>query len=106
MILDSNLKPWLLEVNQSPSFKTESGLDSRIKSKLVRDTLTLLNLSYKRRMHCITTIKQEMKKRMLTGKKTKFTPEEKEERIKMKQSERDEYERNNLNGFRLIYPCE
>jgi tubulin polyglutamylase TTLL6/13 len=57
-------------------------------------------------MHCITTIKQEMKKRMLTGKKTKFTPEEKEERIKMKQSERDEYERNNLNGFRLIYPCE
>ena len=57
-------------------------------------------------MQCITNIKQEMKKRMLTGKKNKLTPEEKEERVRMKQAERDEYERNNLNGFRLIYPCE
>ena len=57
IILDSNLKPWLLEVNQSPSYATESGLDMRIKSKLIKDTLTLLNLSYKRKINCIQTLR-------------------------------------------------
>jgi hypothetical protein len=42
---------------------------------------------------------------MLTGKKTKWTPEEREERISLKQKERDDFERNNLNGYKLIYPC-
>ena len=76
-MLDANCKPWLIEVNQSPSFKTESGLDSRIKTKLVTDTIQLLNLSWRRKNKIMNHLKQEMKKRMLTGKKTKWTPEEK-----------------------------
>ena len=52
-MLDSQLKPWLLEVNQSPSFKTDSQLDRRVKGELIRDTLTLLNVSYKRKMRYI-----------------------------------------------------
>lgn len=43
---------------------------------------------------------------MLTGKKNWLTLEEKEEKIKTTQAERDEYEKKNLNGFKLIYPCE
>mmetsp|Transcript_21574 Transcript_21574/g.3525 ORF Transcript_21574/g.3525 Transcript_21574/m.3525 type:complete len:94 (-) Transcript_21574:306-587(-) len=31
VLIDSKLKPWLLEVNHSPSFSTESPLDRRIK---------------------------------------------------------------------------
>ena len=49
VLIDENCKPWLIEVNQSPSFKADSGLDRRIKEKLVSDTLTLLNLSVKRK---------------------------------------------------------
>jgi len=33
IMIDRNFKPWLLEVNQSPSFKTDSGLDYEVKSK-------------------------------------------------------------------------
>lgn len=52
-MLDQNLKPWLLEVNQSPSFKTDAGLDTRVKGELIRDTLKLLNVTYKRKMRYI-----------------------------------------------------
>ena len=35
VLIDENCKPWLIEVNQSPSFKADSGLDRRIKEKLI-----------------------------------------------------------------------
>jgi len=69
-MLDQNLKPWLLEVNQSPSFKTDAGLDTRVKGELIRDTLKLLNISYKRKMRYINKQRNELKQRMLTGKKS------------------------------------
>jgi len=43
ILLDHSLKPWLLEVNQTPSFSTESPLDYKIKYELIRDTLALVN---------------------------------------------------------------
>ena len=48
-MIDEDCKPWLIEVNQSPSFKADSGLDKRIKEKLVADTIHLLNLNPKRK---------------------------------------------------------
>ena len=75
-MLDQNLKPWLLEVNQSPSLKTDAGLDTRVKGELIRDTLKLLNISYKRKMRFINKQRNELKQRMLTGKKVHWTGEE------------------------------
>jgi D-alanine-D-alanine ligase-like ATP-grasp enzyme len=49
IFLDKNLKSWLLEVNQSPSFMTDSPLDFQVKKNLIRDTLHILNLSQKRK---------------------------------------------------------
>ena len=43
---------------------------------------------------------------MLTGKKTKLTPEEKAMKIKECESLRNEYELANLGDFKLIYPSE
>lgn len=106
MLIDENLKPWLIEVNQSPSFKADSGLDRRIKEQLVKDTINLLNLSAKRKQKWINHNKLVMQKRMLTGKKVKLTQEEKEEKIAQKQAERDEFEKANLGKYKLIYPCE
>lgn len=46
VILDSDLKPWILEVNHSPSFSTDTPLDFKIKKNLIADTIKLLNLSF------------------------------------------------------------
>jgi len=48
-MLDTDLKPWLIEVNHAPSLATESAFDLNLKKKLVEDTLRLLNLSMKRK---------------------------------------------------------
>ena len=41
ILMDSDMKPWLMEVNISPSLMSESPLDLRIKSNLFLDTLNL-----------------------------------------------------------------
>merc|ERR1711920_54908 len=44
VLVDTNLKPWLLEVNICPSLSSGSPLDKRIKTKLVADTFTLVGI--------------------------------------------------------------
>lgn len=46
VLIDSNLKPWLLEVNLSPSMATDSPLDLHIKSNLIADTFNLLGIRF------------------------------------------------------------
>lgn len=45
ILLDYKWRPWLLEVNGSPSFTTDTPLDRKIKKGLISDTITLLSLS-------------------------------------------------------------
>lgn len=44
VLLDADLKPWLLEVNRSPSFGVDQNLDLRVKSGLLKDALALVNI--------------------------------------------------------------
>lgn len=44
IMLDSDLKPWLLEVNISPSFSSSSPFDKNVKTKLACDTFTLVGV--------------------------------------------------------------
>lgn len=44
IILDSQLKPYLLEVNHTPSFTCDTSLDHEIKYNLIKDTFNILNL--------------------------------------------------------------
>lgn len=44
IIVDSNLKPWVLEVNVLPSLSSSSPFDKRIKTMLICDTLTLVGI--------------------------------------------------------------
>ena len=46
-MLDENLKSWLIEVNHTPSFATDTELDVKIKKNLIKDTLILINLKNK-----------------------------------------------------------
>ncbi|CAG9317785.1 unnamed protein product [Blepharisma stoltei] len=44
VLLDSNLKPWLLEVNLSPSLATDAPLDLHIKGNLIADAFNLIGV--------------------------------------------------------------
>ena len=44
ILLDSDLRPWLLEVNVSPSLSSSSPLDKKIKTSLMCDVFTLSGL--------------------------------------------------------------
>ena len=44
VMIDSNLKPWLMEINLSPSLACDSPLDMEIKSKLISDTFNMIGL--------------------------------------------------------------
>ena len=43
-MLDKKLKPWLLEVNESPSFNDDTEVDRRVKTGLIEDTFRLLDI--------------------------------------------------------------
>lgn len=45
VMLDSKLKPWLLEVNISPSMQASSPLDHKIKMQVVKDVLNLAGVA-------------------------------------------------------------
>jgi len=47
VMLDKKLKCWLVEVNHSPSFATDSELDRDVKESLITDTLRLVRLDSK-----------------------------------------------------------
>ncbi|KAF7670248.1 hypothetical protein LDENG_00043360 [Lucifuga dentata] len=44
VLIDSNLKPWLLEVNLSPSLACDAPLDLKIKASMIADMFSLVGL--------------------------------------------------------------
>ena len=42
-MFDDTKKPWLIEVNSSPSMSRETDLDRKVKETMVRDTINLLD---------------------------------------------------------------
>lgn len=62
ILIDSDLKPWLLEVNLSPSLATDSPLDHSIKSTLVTDAFNLVGVRrFDRKKESLNKIKHRMK---------------------------------------------
>lgn len=45
ILIDSKMKPLILEVNHSPSFHTSETVDKEVKESLLKDTLLILNLT-------------------------------------------------------------
>ena len=76
ILLDSKLKPWLLEVNISPSLSSSSPLDKKIKTVLLCDTLNLAGLHPYDRKAYDRELEQSNKKRLLQGSAVK-DPDEK-----------------------------
>ncbi|XP_033619003.1 tubulin polyglutamylase TTLL6 [Fukomys damarensis] len=103
ILLDCELKPWLLEVNHSPSFSTDTQLDKEVKDRLLYDTLVLINLG-----SCD-------KKRVLEEERQRgrFLQQCHSREVRMEEArgfqaawlqKTEKYEKENCGGFRLIYP--
>jgi tubulin polyglutamylase TTLL4 len=43
--MDENLRPWLMEVNVSPSLHCTSPLDQKVKQELVKDVFNVIGIS-------------------------------------------------------------
>lgn len=106
IILDDDCKPWLLEVNHTPSFTTDSPLDWTIKKNVITDVIKLLNIKARNRRVYFNKLKADIQKRALTGRKTKESKEEREEMYKKAQAARDRWECKHLGGFEKIYPAD
>jgi len=62
VLIDSDLKPWLIEVNLSPSLACDSPLDMNIKSNLISDAFNLAGIKrFDRKKESLNKIKHRMK---------------------------------------------
>ena len=108
IFIDSESKPWLLEVNHTPSFCTDSPLDYNIKKNVLRDTLHILNLNQKRKAKYLVQIKNEKEKRLVGGDtKRKTTKEKQIEKELLKQKNtmiKDKFENSNMGDFQNLFP--
>ena len=68
ILLDRRLKPWLIEVNHSPSFHTDAPLDKEVKEGLLYDTFNLIDIYSNDKRKCIEEDKRKVKERLLRQK--------------------------------------
>lgn len=123
ILLDRKLRPWLLEVNRSPSFGTDTKLDSEIKGGVLTDALNLLNIRVSDKRRGMAAEKAEAQKRLLTQpKRNEYSMSELEkkkmilnkrrtelkERLNQlrREAAREEFENMNMGNFRRIFPPE
>ena len=67
IILDENVRPWLLEVNHSPSFNVDSPLDHRVKTGVLGDLLEALRLQPRDRRAWMAEERRRQKSRLYSA---------------------------------------
>ncbi|XP_017879258.2 tubulin polyglutamylase TTLL13-like [Ceratina calcarata] len=113
VLLDWKLKPYLLEVNHSPSFHTDAQIDKDIKEGLLMNTFDMLNLQQCDKKKIIEEDRKRVRDRLLQGINTKdgsvndstigtAKPDKPEEDYLQKQFK---WEDEHMGNFRRIYPC-
>nr|XP_047902228.1 tubulin polyglutamylase TTLL13 isoform X2 [Anser cygnoides] len=107
ILLDRKLKPWLLEVNHSPSFTTDSRLDHEVKDALLCDTINLINVHACNKRKVLEEDKQRAKERLLQSHQAPRVSrrEELESNQAAWLSQAEEYENSHLGSYRRIYPA-
>ncbi|CAF1413145.1 unnamed protein product [Rotaria magnacalcarata] len=106
ILIDRKLKPYVLEVNHSPSFTTDSKLDREIKDALIYDTLLLLNMPAADKRRFIEEEKRRAKERLFQkiNKKDNKYREEQEDLAQQWQKEIEKWEEQHMGNYRRIYP--
>ena len=67
VLVDANLKPWLLEVNVLPSLSSSSPFDKQVKSMLLSDSFHLLGFNIFDRKQILENKRIENKKKLIGG---------------------------------------
>ncbi|XP_061612382.1 tubulin polyglutamylase ttll6 isoform X2 [Phyllopteryx taeniolatus] len=106
VLLDHRLRPWLLEVNHSPSFTTDSQLDREVKDTLLLDTLLLINLNACKRSRITKEERRLSKERLQENPSKAARAEELRQSHAASAQQMDMYESKHLGGFRRIFPRE
>ncbi|XP_045158569.1 tubulin polyglutamylase TTLL7-like [Mercenaria mercenaria] len=125
VLIDRKLRPWLLEINRSPSFGTDEKIDFDIKSALIEDTIRLLNIKMSDKKKNMTAQKLEAQKRLFrpskrvsdTADMTEYDKkrasiERRKDELKellsrvKKAGSREEYENRNRGRFIRIFPSD
>ncbi|KAJ7987564.1 hypothetical protein DPEC_G00327790 [Dallia pectoralis] len=104
VLLDHRLKPWLLEVNHSPSFTTDSRLDREVKDGLLYDTLVLINLGACDRRKITEEEKRRVKERLQQTRTREARSEELRQSQAANVEQMQRYEAKHLGGYCRIYP--
>lgn len=114
ILLDDQLNPYVLEINHSPSFFTDTALDVEIKQRVLHDTFKLCRLKFSARRKVLQEERFEQKKRLLRrpGRKKSDMRRERLELEKQWEEKRQwslnkqwAWEKSHRGNFRLIYPC-
>ena len=109
ILLTDKLEPLLLEVNHTPSFRTDSSLDMKIKCALITDTLRLLNVSAENRIKHQRFLAHKSQIRLYGE---VFEEQKREPGVSKEASTICQWaafimhERANIRRFRLIYPTD
>ncbi|XP_064626270.1 tubulin polyglutamylase TTLL7-like isoform X2 [Lineus longissimus] len=121
IIMDRKLKPWLLEINRSPSFGTDEQIDLQIKSGVLDDAFRLLNIRASDKKRNIAAQKAEAQRRLFRPNKRidndqselnkkRQSVERKKEELKdllmkvRRGAAREEYENRNSGRYQRIFP--
>ncbi|KAK2579476.1 hypothetical protein KPH14_010790 [Odynerus spinipes] len=114
VLLDWKLKPYLLEVNHSPSFHTDAQIDKDIKEALLVDTFEMLNLQQCDKRKIMEEDRKRVRDRLLQGVTLKDYSLNNDSTISPSKPERSEqnhverqskWEDEHAGNFRRIYPC-
>lgn len=103
ILLDEMGKPWLLEVNHSPSFNIDSPLDYKIKFQVLQQALVLLNFNPDNKREYEDRKKKQILLRTLSHNKQ----QEKDNKIsdfKNAQLKRAAWEASHIGDFVMIFP--
>ncbi|XP_058476834.1 tubulin polyglutamylase ttll6 isoform X1 [Solea solea] len=106
MLLDHRLRPWVLEVNHSPSFTTDSQLDREVKDALLYDTLNLINLGACDRRKINKEERRRVKERLQLNHTRQARSEELRQCQAASVEQMERYQAEHLGGFTRIYPRE
>ncbi|XP_041980586.1 tubulin polyglutamylase ttll6-like [Aricia agestis] len=104
ILLDHKLHPYILEVNHSPSFHTDTQLDRDVKESLLRDTFTMLNIWQCDRKRVLEEDRKRIRDRLLQNNKLVESPTEDKEPEKSPWQIQIQWEESHLGNFRRVYP--
>ena len=102
-MIDHKLTPYLIEVNYTPSFSTDTPLDKHIKKNLIYDTLQLLNIDDKWKREMKQKRDKEIQERMITGKRKKYSTEERKSMMVEEAKKRNIFEDNHMGAYKKIF---